>query len=266
MTGQFQGAQPLTAAPLTAAPLTGAPRTAIVTGAANGIGRGIAQRLLDCGWCVFALDQDTEGLDRLAQAQTGHAARLYWLGADAGSAADIERALARVQSLAGRLDGLVCNAGIMIRKPLAALTPPEWDRVLAVNLTGPFLLARAAAPLLRESGAGAIVTIASTRAHMSEPDTESYAASKGGLLALTHALAISLGPAIRANCISPGWIDVAGAPLSDADHAQHPAGRVGTARDIASLAAWLLGPESGFVTGSEFIVDGGMSRKMIYPA
>jgi NAD(P)-dependent dehydrogenase (short-subunit alcohol dehydrogenase family) len=99
---------------------------------------------------------------------------------------------------------------------------------------------------------------------MSEPDTESYSASKGGLLALTHALAISLGPDIRANTISPGWINAGNEPLTPEDHAQHPAGRVGTVEDIASLAAWLLGPESGFVTGAEFIVDGGMTRKMIY--
>ena len=101
---------------------------------------------------------------------------------------------------------------------------------------------------------------------MSEPDTESYAASKGGLVALTHALAVSLGPAVRANCISPGWINVSGDAPSPADHGQHPAGRVGRVEDIAALAAWLLGPESGFVTGAEFVSDGGMTRKMIYEA
>jgi NAD(P)-dependent dehydrogenase (short-subunit alcohol dehydrogenase family) len=99
---------------------------------------------------------------------------------------------------------------------------------------------------------------------MSEPDTESYAASKGGLVALSHALAISLGPAIRVNTISPGWIDVAGDPLNAEDHAQHPAGRVGVPDDVASLAAWLLDPAQGFVTGADFTVDGGMTRKMIY--
>jgi len=111
---------------------------------------------------------------------------------------------------------------------------------------------------------GAILTIASTRAHMSEPHTESYAASKCGILALTHALAISLGPDIRANVISPGWINTKPASLSHEDHAQHPAGRAGTVEDIASLAAFLLGPDSGFITGAEFVVDGGMTRKMIY--
>ena len=111
---------------------------------------------------------------------------------------------------------------------------------------------------------GAVVAIASTRARQSEPNTESYSASKGGLVALAHALAISLGPDIRVNCVSPGWIDVKGDTLRQEDHAQHPAGRVGRPEDIAALVAWLVGPESGFVTGAEFVSDGGMTRKMIY--
>ena len=122
---------------------------------------------------------------------------------------------------------------------------------------------KAAAKLLR-AAKGAVLTIASTRAHMSEPDTESYAASKGGLLALTHALAVSLGPEIRVNCISPGWIDTGITKSGRDDHAQHPAGRVGHVEDVAAMAAYLLGPESRFMTGTEIILDGGMTRKMIY--
>jgi NAD(P)-dependent dehydrogenase (short-subunit alcohol dehydrogenase family) len=99
---------------------------------------------------------------------------------------------------------------------------------------------------------------------MSEPHTESYAASKGGILALTHALAVSLGPEIRVNVISPGWINSQGEALRPRDDEQHPAGRVGRVEDIASLTAYLLGPDAGFITGAEFIVDGGMTRKMIY--
>ncbi len=233
---------------------------ALVTGAARGIGRGITLRLLRDGWRVFALDHDAPGL----QALHGPEDRLETITADTASETDIKDALAGISARVGALHGLVCNAGMMVRKPIDTLTLAEWNRVLAVNLTGTFLLAKAARTLLRASGAASIVTIASTRAHMSEPDTESYAASKGGLLALTHALSISLGPVIRANCISPGWIDTAGEALRPEDHAQHPAGRVGTVDDVASIAAWLLGPESRFATGAEFVIDGGMTRKMLY--
>jgi len=165
----------------------------------------------------------------------------------------------------GRLDGIVCNAGIMIRKPLRRLALSEWRRVLDTNLTAAFLLARAAEKPLRKAR-GAIVTIASTRALMSEANTESYSASKGGLLALTHALAVSLGPQVRVNCVSPGWIETKDyAGLRRKDHQQHPAGRVGRPEDVAELVGWLLdGKRSGFVTGANFVIDGGMTRKMIY--
>jgi NAD(P)-dependent dehydrogenase (short-subunit alcohol dehydrogenase family) len=182
---------------------------------------------------------------------------------DVSDEAAVVRLLDDVMAREGRLDGLVCNAGFMIRKPIARLSLAEFDSVLATNLTSTFLLVRAAETLLR-AARGAVVTIASTRAHMSEPDTESYAASKGGLVALTHALALSLGPEVRVNCVSPGWIDTHGEALRPEDHAQHPAGRVGRVEDIAAMVAFLLGPESGFVTGAEFVVDGGMTRKMIY--
>ena len=115
---------------------------------------------------------------------------------------------------------------------------------------------------------GAIVTISSTRALMSEPNTESYSASKGGLLALTHALAVSLAPDVRVNCVSPGWIVVRRdeeKKLRRKDHLQHPGGRVGRPQDVAEIVAFLLDRErAGFITGANFIADGGMTRKMIY--
>jgi NAD(P)-dependent dehydrogenase (short-subunit alcohol dehydrogenase family) len=233
-------------------------RVALVTGAAHGIGAAVTARLLQEGWHVVAADH--------AGAQLAGLPRHPALRVAACDVADPHAVSVLLEGIAGRearLDALVSNAGFMIRKPLAELTHAEFSSVIATNLTACFLLVRAGERLLR-AARGAVVTIASTRAHMSEPDTESYAASKGGLVALTHALAISLGPDVRVNAVSPGWIDVAGDALSPEDHAQHPAGRVGRAQDVASMVAWLLAPEQGFVTGAEFVIDGGMTRKMIY--
>lgn len=228
-------------------------KVAIVTGAAHGIGRAVALRLAHDGWRVVGVDRDP----------VEEFAGLRGVMADVGDEAAIGALVAGVAAREERLDAIVSNAGYMVRKPLAALTLAEWSGVLTTNLTALFLLARAGEAMLRATKGG-IVAIASTRAHQSEANTESYSASKGGLVALTHALAISLGPDVRVNCISPGWIDVTGETLSEADAAQHPVGRVGRPEDVAAMAAFLLGAESGFVTGAEFMVDGGMTRKMIY--
>jgi NAD(P)-dependent dehydrogenase (short-subunit alcohol dehydrogenase family) len=229
-------------------------KVVLVTGGAAGIGHGIARRMTAEGWRVVIADR---------QPPSEEIAETRFVQADVSVEAAVAALVQGIRATEGRLDALVSNAGFMNRKPIRDLTLAEWNAVLATNLTSTFLLAKAGEALLRETR-GAIVTIASTRAHQSEPDTESYAASKGGLVALTHALAISLGPEIRVNCVSPGWIDIKGEPLSLEDHSQHPAGRVGRVEDIASLVSWLIGPESGFVTGAEFVVDGGMTRKMIY--
>ncbi len=230
------------------------PRVALVTGGARGIGAGIASRFAADGWRVIVADRDPAG--------TAPVGGRYAI-CDVGEESSVAALVASVAAIEQRLDALICNAGFMIRKPIADLSLADWLSVLTTNLTSTFLLVRAAEALLRATN-GAVVTIASSRAHMSEPDTESYAASKGGLVALTHALAISLGPAVRVNCISPGWISTKGAEPSAADHAFHPAGRVGQTGDIAGLAAFLAGPDSGFITGAEFVVDGGVTRKMIY--
>jgi NAD(P)-dependent dehydrogenase (short-subunit alcohol dehydrogenase family) len=170
----------------------------------------------------------------------------------------------------GRLDALVCNAAVADPHniTLESLDLAYWNRVLAVNLSGPMLLAKHCAPYLRAHN-GAIVNLASTRARQSEPDTEAYAASKGGLLALTHALAISLGPEIRVNAVSPAGSMrvILRASSRAADRCRSCAASGGQGRDgrgcggdgrVAVVA------NAGFVTGQEFVVDGGMTKKMIY--
>ncbi len=230
-------------------------RVALVTGGAKGIGAAIAMRLAGDGWRVVVADRDPAG-----SAPPGG----RYCVCDVGDEASAGALLGSIAGTEQRLDALICNAGFMIRKPIADLSLAEWSSVLTTNLTSTFLLVRAAEAMLR-AAKGSVVTIASSRARMSEPDTESYAASKGGLVALTHALAISLGPDIRVNCISPGWIATKGPEPTAQEHAFHPAGRVGRGDDIAGLVAFLVGPDSGFITGAELVVDGGVTRKMIYP-
>lgn len=240
--------------------MTAARRTAIVTGGARGIGWATTERLLADGYAVVVGDLDPTPLptrDALAQ-----------FAVDVADEAAVARLVATTVERHGRLDALVNNAGRFVAEPLATLSLASLNRTLATNLTGPLLCAKHAAPHLHATG-GSIVNVASTRAVMSEPHTEAYAASKGGLVALTHALALSLGPTVRVNCVSPGYIDVSAshgppAQLSAADHAQHPVGRVGRPEDVASAIAWLLSDQAGFVTGAHLVLDGGMTRKMIY--
>lgn len=247
-------------------------KSVVVTGGAQGIGKAIAQAFLEASAFVSVWDVDKEALEELNEEWQRWDKQYALVVCDVSSSKDVKEAAQKVRETQGRVDVLVNNAGIFINKPIDELTESEWDRVLGVNLKSIFLVTKYLLPLFQEGGA--IITIASTRALMSEPHTEAYSASKGGVLALTHALAISLSERrIRVNAISPGWIETSAwkkrslrkePELRPIDHLQHPAGRVGTPEDIASACLFLASPAAGFITGVNLVIDGGMTVKMIY--
>ncbi|MFC4812870.1 SDR family NAD(P)-dependent oxidoreductase [Paenibacillus sp. GCM10023250] len=240
--------------------------TVLITGAGAGIGRGLALAYAKRGAKLVLTDRNTETLEQTAALVRAEGLEPLSRALDLSDPAEIEACFAWVRERGVRLNALINNAGLGAWKSVYDLSAADWDYVLNTNLRGTFLCAREAAKLMRETGGGAIVNIASTRALMSEPNSEAYAASKGGILALTHALALSLGPdRIRVNAISPGWIENGDyAALRPVDHAQHPAQRVGRPDDIARACLYLTDPENDFVTGANLVVDGGMTRKMMY--
>lgn len=242
-------------------------RVVIVTGAGSGIGKAVSREYAERGAHVIVAEIDTDSGERQAAAIRGQGGSALFVRTDVRIETDIIRLVEQTERTFGRIDALINNAGVSRFKPVFELTADEWDDVMNTNLRGAFLCAREAAKAMRRRGeGGAIVNIASTRALMSEPHSEAYAASKGGIAALTHALAVSLGPdRIRVNCISPGWIENGDyESLREADHAQHPSQRVGRPEDIAKACRYFTDPGNDFVTGAHLVVDGGMTRKMIY--
>ncbi len=248
-------------------------KVALITGGAQGIGKAISQELLQSGMIVVMAELDQEAGEE-SEAELKRYGKVLFLHTDVSDQNSVRQSVRSTVNHFGKLDVLVNNAGItdFYKAPPDELPLDEWNRVIATNLTGVFLCSKFSIPFLRKVG-GSIVNIASTRAFQSEPNTEAYSASKGGIIALTHAMAISLGPKIRVNCISPGWIEVGqykkksnrhATDLKPSDHEQHPAGRVGTPQDIAKLVLYLVSESAGFITGQNFVADGGMTRKMIY--
>lgn len=239
----------------------------MITGAAGGIGRRLCLAYLGQGAVVFATDKESDAPDDLAVETARSGGRLVYFTADLRDPGAVAALFAEADASLGRVDILINNAGYGVWKSPLELSVQEWDGVLNANLRGSFLCAKEAAVRMKRQGVrGSIVNISSTRNLQSEPNSEAYAASKGGIVSLTHALALSLGPyGIRVNAISPGWIETGDySALRQEDHGQHPAGRVGTPDDIARACFYLTDPANDFVTGTELIVDGGMTRKMIY--
>ena len=220
-------------------------KVAVVTGGAHGIGLETARRFREEGARVFVIDT---------------APGPHFVG-DVADKEALERFAAQVVEECGRVDYIVNNAPPPM-SGLDACSYEEFCRALAVGVAAPFYLCKLLAPHL--AAGAAVVNISSTRDRMSQAQTESYTAAKGGIAALTHALAASLAGRARVNSISPGWIETNGRTYTGADAAQQPAGRVGTPADIAETVLFLCSSKAGFITGENICIDGGMTRRMIY--
>ena len=220
-------------------------KTAVVTGGAHGIGKATADLFRAEGAEVYVMDSAPGG------GFTG----------DVGDREALERFAAYVTEKSGRVDCLINNAPPLM-KGINDCSYEEFGRALAVGVTAPFYLTKLFLPYFAPGAS--VVNISSSRDRMSQPQTESYTAAKGGIAALTHALAVSLAGKARVNSISPGWIDTTGQDIGGADALQQPVGRVGKPGDIAEAVLFLCSDAAGFITGENLCIDGGMTRLMIY--
>jgi len=238
-------------------------KVALVTGAARGIGLATAKRFLADGWSVTLLDIDGDNLGRTFTALAKPATTMA-ITCDVADAAGVSRAVKAIGQKFGRLDALVNNAGIAIFKPILEVTYEDWSRVLAVNLTGPFLCTQAAVPLLRDSGGGAIVNITSISGLRASTLRTAYGTSKAGLAHLTQQQAIELAPlGIRVNAVAPGPVDTAmaravhTAEIRAAYHDAIPLNRYGLESELAEVIFFLCSERASYITGQTLAVDGG---------
>ena len=220
-------------------------KIAVITGGAQGIGRCIADEFRKQGASVCIIDRQPNE---------------YFVG-DISSEQVLRDFAGKVIAEYGRIDYLINNA-IPLSKGLNACTYDEFNYALRVGVTAPFFLTKLFMPYFGKGAA--IVNISSSRDRMSQPDTESYTAAKGGIAALTHAMAVTLAGKVRVNSISPGWIDTSYREYSGPDASQHPVGRAGNPMDIANIVLFLCSDKAGFITGENVCIDGGMTRQMIY--
>ena len=220
-------------------------KIAVVTGGAQGIGRCIAEEFLKAGAHVCVIDK-----------QPGN----HFVG-DIADKQVLERFAREVIQKYGRVDYLINNA-LPLMKGIDECSYEEFQYAMSVGVTAPFYLSKLFSPYFAEGAA--IVNISSSRDRMSQPQTESYTAAKGGIAALTHALAVSLAGRVRVNSISPGWIDTAYTVYEGPDATQQPVGRVGNPMDIANMVLFLCSDKATFITGENICIDGGMTHQMIY--
>ncbi|MFC0522186.1 SDR family NAD(P)-dependent oxidoreductase [Pontibacillus salicampi] len=239
----------------------------LITGASNGIGKALAQAYADKGSHVILADHDSGNGEKLVQDLMETEENVQFIYCDVRNVDDIHSLFYTLDEQHILPTILINNAGVSHFKNIFEVTSSYWDNVLHTNLRSAFLFSQQLSIRWKNEGIhGRIVNMASTRAVMSEPESEAYAASKGGLLSLTHSLAISLSEyQIRVNSISPGWIQTVDYDkLRDIDHNQHPSKRVGHPDDVVRACFYLTDKENSFLTGENITVDGGMTRKMIY--
>ncbi len=217
----------------------------VVTGGASGIGKCITEEFRKAGATVCVIDK---------------APGEHFVG-DIADRAVLEAFTKEVTEKYGRVDVLVNNA-LPITRGIDECSYEEFEYALAVGVTAPFYLTKLFAPFFGEGAS--VINISSSRDRMSQPQTESYTAAKGGIAALTHALAVSLSGKVRVNSISPGWIDTTGSTFEGPDAVQQPAGRVGNPLDIANMVLFLASEKAGFITGENICIDGGMTKLMVY--
>ncbi|CAG9620777.1 glucose 1-dehydrogenase [Sutcliffiella rhizosphaerae] len=236
-------------------------KTVIVTGAANGIGKGISKAYVENGANVILADLDYKAGQKLEQ-ELGN--QSLFVQTDVRKEEDIKRLMSITMEHFKQIDILINNAGVSTFTPIHDLTLNAWDDIINTNLRSVFLGSKEASKHMKNGGA--IINIASTRAAMSEHHSEAYAATKGGIVALTHALAASLSDSnITVNAISPGWIQTENyEELREKDHTQHLSNRVGKPSDIAKACLYLTDKENNFINGENITIDGGMTKKMIY--
>ena len=220
-------------------------KVAVITGGAQSIGQAIADEFAKNGAAVCIIDRQPND---------------YFTG-DLADEQTLRRFVHKVISDYGKIDFLINNAPPLM-KGLNDCSYDEFNAALRVGVTAPFYLTKLFLPYFAPGAS--IVNISSSRDRMSQPQTESYTAAKGGIAALTHALAVSLSGRVRVNSISPGWIDTSFALYAGPDAAQHPAGRVGNPMDIAHMVLFLCSDKAGFITGENICIDGGMTKQMIY--
>ncbi|MEK3794487.1 SDR family oxidoreductase [Paenibacillus sp. FSL R7-0204] len=244
-------------------------KIAIVTGGAGGIGRCITGELLKAGAVVACIDTDSAA-GRWLEERYG-TERLFFYAGDIAQQSVLDDFTAQVISRYGRVDFLINNACISRKGLQSECSYEDFEYVQRIGVTAPYYLTLRLKPYFAQGAS--IVNISSSRERMSQPDTESYTAAKGGIGALTHALSVSLAGKARVNAVSPGWIDTtayhgteeSAEPVhTEPDRLQHPAGRVGTPADIAAMVLFLCSEAAGFITGENITIDGGMSKQMIY--